>query len=106
MARHAARREGLDDQHASAATRGGIRRVVFCCNAVGWQLPHCRRRWRGRSDQLAGVRQFLGLGATARQQAVVADAVKAFGKTWSMKRRMNSPGASVMVLERPGPLIR
>src|ERR1700730_3689976 len=75
MARHTARREGLDDYHGSTTTRTGMRRLLARCGS--FLVAQHLRRWRCGSNQLAGACQRLSLGAAARQQAVVADAVKA-----------------------------
>src|SRR3984885_9185839 len=78
MARHTARREGLDDYHASTTTRTGMHRLLARCGSLLVALH--LRRWCCGSNQLAGACQRLDLGAAARQQAVMADAVKALGQ--------------------------
>jgi len=54
-------------------------------------------------DQLTHPRQRIGLGAASREQSVVADAMEALRQNVQHDRRMNSPGATVMVLYRAGP---
>src|ERR1700722_13608891 len=78
MARHTARREGLDDYHASTTTRTGMHRLLARCGSLLVALH--LRRWCCGSNQLAGACQRLDLGAAARPQAVMADAVKALGQ--------------------------
>ena len=80
MTRRAAGLERLDDHHASAAARAGMRRLLSPCRAIV-SLLLLRRLHRSRrhrcGDQLAGVRQRLGFGSAARQQAVMPDAMEA-----------------------------
>ena len=63
MTRRAAGLERLDDHHASAAARAGMRRLLCPCRAIV-SLLLLRRLHRSRrrrcGDQLAGVRQRLG----------------------------------------------
>ena len=54
------------------------------------------------ADERAGARDVVGAGRSG-EQAVVADAVEAFGRTCIRKRRMNSSVASVMRLYRARP---
>lgn len=60
--------------------------------AFGWRGSG---HGRGDTNQLAGVFE-VSLAGGASEQAVMADAVEAFGKTWISKRRMNSSAASVI----------
>jgi hypothetical protein len=69
MSGHRATREGLDDNHATAAVWAGVR-VVIIGGVGGLGLG------RGDGEQLAGARDVVGAGRLG-QQAVVADAVKA-----------------------------
>ena len=74
-ARCAARRKELDNDHAAAAARA--RRGMIGRGAWIGGVVHCRRfdlcHWSGH--QLPGARD-VGLAAGARQQPVVADAMK------------------------------
>jgi hypothetical protein len=107
MSRRAARLERLDDAHATTATWAGMDRLV-CRLGTSGRLTLLRRpRWlweRRLGDQLASPGDRVGLGTAAGEQAVVPDAMEPLRQ--SMKRRMNSPGATVMVLWRAGPSIR
>jgi len=55
-------------------------------------------------DQFTRPRQRIGLGAAARQQSVVADAMEPFRQ--KVQHEAHSPGATVIVLYRPGPALR
>src|SRR4029077_13886463 len=67
--------EGLDDVHATAATRARVGRLVCRRGAIGrLRLVRGLRRCR-RSDQLTRPYDGRGLGA-ARQQTVVPDPVE------------------------------
>ena len=70
MARRRAAREGLDDDHAAAAT-WTCRLVVIRSIGIG---RFALRLWP--SEQFAGARDVVGAGGLG-QQAVVADAVEA-----------------------------
>src|SRR5215831_13559055 len=99
MARGRAAEEGLDDDHAAAAT-WTWRLVVIRSIGIGgfaWEF------WP--SEQFAGARDVVGAGGLC-QQAVVADAMEALGRTWMRNRRMNSSVASVIRLYRSRPSLR
>src|SRR5437660_4519333 len=70
MPRRRAAREGLDDDHAAAAT-WTCRLVVIGSIGIG---RFALRLWR--SEQFADARDVVGAGGLG-QQAVVADAVEA-----------------------------
>jgi hypothetical protein len=72
MARRRAAREGLDDDHAAAAT-WTCRLIVIRSIGIG---RFALRLWP--SEQFAGARDVVGAGGLG-QQAVVADAVEALG---------------------------
>jgi hypothetical protein len=100
---HLPAREGLKDEHCSAAVQANEARlgVVDLGIAVGglrMDLGHCMK-------QLAHSRQ-IGLAAAVGEQSVMADAVELGGKTCSRNRRMNSGASSVIVLCRVLPLAR
>ena len=78
MTRRGATLENLDSDHATAAARAGMR--------GGWRLVGIDgvslgivvlRHWH--CEQLAGARDVVGAGRSG-EQAVVADAVEAFGQ--------------------------
>src|SRR6266566_704862 len=73
MARRRAAREGLDDDHAAAAT-WTCRLVVIGSIGIG---RLALRLWP--SEQFADARDVVGAGGL-RQQAVVTDAVEALGQ--------------------------
>ena len=73
MARRRAAREGLDDDHAAAATWTCRLVVIDSIGIGGLALGF----WP--SEQLAGTRDVVGGGGLG-QQAVVADAVEALGQ--------------------------
>jgi hypothetical protein len=92
--------EGLDDEHAAAAAGARLgewlRRCIDFDRRFGCR--HCQSQEFARSrDRLGAIR--------AGEQAVVADAMEAFGSTWMRNRRMNSLTSSVIVVYRPGPSI-
>ena len=70
MARRASALEGLDDDHAAAATRTCRLVVIRSIGIGGFALG----LWP--SEQFAGARDVIGGGASG-EQAVVADAVEA-----------------------------
>jgi len=91
--------EGLDDEHA-AATAGARW-------ASTWPPPDRFRpplRPQARPDQELALARSFG-AVRASKQAVMADAMEAFGQHVDEKRRMNSPASSVIVVYRPGPSI-
>jgi hypothetical protein len=92
-------RARVDDYHAATATRTWVGRLVCRRGAVGsLLLVRCLRRFR-RSDQLTRPRDGLGLGAAGEQTVVPAPVEPVWQDVeWMRKRRMNSPGLSVMVL--------
>src|ERR1700692_2614831 len=62
--------EGLDDVHATAATRARVGRLVGCGGTIG-RLRLVRGVHRcNRSNQLTDPRDRLGLGAAGEQTAV------------------------------------
>src|SRR4029453_11829719 len=73
MARRRAAREGLDDDHAAAAT-WTCRLILIRSIGIG---RFALRLWP--SEQFAGARDVVGAGGLG-QQAVVADAVEALGQ--------------------------
>ena len=79
MMRCRAALEGLDDVHATAATRAWLGRLVGCRGTIGGLrlvrgLHRCHR-----SDQLTDPRDGLGLGA-AGQETAVPDPVESVGQ--------------------------
>src|ERR1700757_1065525 len=73
MARRRAAREGLDDDHAAAATWTCRLVVIGSIGIGGFALG----LWP--SEQFGGTRDVVGAGGLGRQ-AVVADAVEALGQ--------------------------
>src|ERR1700739_5064136 len=73
MARRRAAREGLDDDHAAAATWTCRLVVIGSIGIGGFALG----LWP--SEQFEGTRDVVGAGGLGRQ-AVVADAVEALGQ--------------------------
>ena len=94
VARRGAALEYLDDDHATAAART---RVLGRLGLVGIGAVGIRGLglFRGHVEQAARLGDVGGAGA-AGEQAVVADAVEACGRTWIRNLRMNSAVASVM----------
>jgi hypothetical protein len=92
--------EGLDDEHA-AATAGARLSEYLRRRRIDFDRLFGRRRCQ--SQEFAHSRDRLG-AIRAGEQAVVADAMEAFGQ-WMRNRRMNSPTSSVIVVYRPGPSI-
>src|SRR5260370_34110628 len=80
MARRRAGREGLDDDHAAAAT-WTCRLVVIGSIGIG---RLALRLWP--REQFAGARNVVGAGGVG-QQAVVADTVETLGQTASTRAR-------------------
>src|SRR5271167_2413011 len=100
MARCCAALEVLDDDHAAAAAWTAIDRWLVNIGGIstgGLILWH--------REQLASASDVVGTRGFG-EQAVMADAVEAFGSTWMRKRRMNSSMARVIALYRADPLLR
>src|ERR1700681_4962830 len=78
MTRRRAALEYLDNDHAPAAARAGMRRGWRLVGAGGTRIGIVVLR-HGHADELAGARDVVGAGGSG-EQAVVADAVEAFGQ--------------------------
>src|SRR5271166_2755870 len=78
MTRRRAGLEYLDDDHAPAAARAGMRRGWRLVGAGGTRIGIVVL-WRWHAEELAGARDVVGAGGSG-EQAVVADAVEAFGQ--------------------------
>ena len=73
MARRLPTFEGLDNNHAAAAVRAGVRGVVIIGMGVAGLVLRSHIEQRSRSRDILGMCAF-------GEQAVMADAVEAVGK--------------------------
>jgi hypothetical protein len=88
--------EGLDNDHAPAAARTSVPRLVFV-STRGVIALAARRGWVGCAEEPAGQCD-IGGSAGIGEEAIMADAVNALGRTWIRKRRTNSSASSVISL--------
>ena len=79
MTRRRAALEYLDRNHAPAAARTGMRSDWRLVGIDGISIMVLMFLRHGHADELAGARNVVGAGGSG-EQAVVADAVKAFGQ--------------------------
>src|ERR1700748_1753042 len=75
--------EGLDNDHAPAAARTSVPRLVFV-STRGVIALAARRGWVGCAEEPAGQCD-IGGSAGIGEEAIMADAVNALGRTWIRK---------------------